>query len=840
MMPTRREETRSETPSATPLRQETAQGVVARVGHAHIVGLGGIGTSAIAQWLQRMGWTVTGVDRAGSSITEALARVGIAVEQENVEQCPSGTSLLVYSGAVPSEHPLRTTARAAGIREISYAELLGALTRPYRTIGVSGSHGKSTTTALVGLLLEAASKDPTVVIGTRVPQWEQYGVGNYRPGHSDVAVVEADEYGKHFLELVPEVALVTSLDHDHVDEFPTSVDYQAAFEQFVQRVSPGGTIVLCAEDPATLALRSALSPRQHVLTYGVGNIAAHADVHATEPQSADGVQTFRVTVRGQDWGVFTLRIPGRHVVLDAVGALAATLTFGVSPDTARRAFEAFQGTWRRFERVGQLNGAPVISDYAHHPTEVRALAAAARQGFPDRRLIIAFQPHHHARTIAFQPQFIDALRGFDAVVLAEVYDVAGREHAQRTSTRAWADTLRAEGKDATYAAAFPELEAHLRNAVGPNDALFVVGAGDIDTVARRIAGPADSASALRSAHPVVGTLRIPSVDSELRLESSLSSANGGGTVPARTLDAPPGMGPSRRTGTQRVVIEERISLARYSTLHVGGEARYFTRVTTLPELREALTWATEQGVPWFILGGGSNFFCRQEGFPGLVIKMENRDIAIDDNELTVDAGAITRLAVTHGVRQGLRGMERLAGIPGTIGGAVRGNAGAFGMETKDRLARVHVLRRSAAGWEEDMLPREDLTFEYRGSTFKRDPTFAVVWRATFALERGDVAEGERLVNEDLMARRAKQPYEFPSVGSVFRNPSSERPAGALIEAAGLKGHRVGSAEVSTKHANFIVNRGGATAADVSALVAEIQRRVFETSGVSLTPEIFPL
>lgn len=832
MMPTRPEESRSDTPPSTEVREDTSlrpQGFEGQVRHAHIVGLGGIGTSAIAQWLKRTGWTVTGVDRSRSSVTEALTRVGISVESENVSQCPRSTSLLVYSGAVPFEHPLRRAAAVAGIHEVSYAELLGELTKSYRTVGVAGSHGKSTTTALIGLLLETAKQDPTVVLGTRVPQWEEYGVGNYRPGSSNIAVVEADEYGKHFLHLTPEVAVVTSVDHDHVDEFPTADEYRGVFEQYVKCVVPGGTVVLCAEDPATLALRAFIPPDQRVLTYGVGDVAAHADVHASEPQRVDGSQTFRVTVQERDWGIFTLCIPGRHVVLDAMAAIAAVLSFEVSPDTARRALEAFRGTWRRFERVGELNGAPVISDYAHHPTEVQTLLAAARQGFPDRRIVIAFQPHHHARTAVFHAQFIEALRGFDAVALAEVYDVAGREDvSRRTSSRTWADVLRSGGKEAVYTATCADLEAHLRRTVGPNDVLFVVGAGDIDTVARRLVIPTAGPAALGPPSPAVArhTPDIP-FDSRTRARVSL-----GGALPSVL-----GLGshPVRHPQLQR--IEENISLARYSSLHVGGDGRYFTRVSTLTELHEVLLWATERGLPWFILGGGSNFFCRQEGFPGLVIKMENRNIAIGHGELTADAGAITRLAVTQAVRQGLRGMERLAGIPGTIGGAVRGNAGAFGMETKDRLARVHVLRRSPRGWEEDILPKEQLTFAYRDSTFKRDPSLAVVWRATFSLERGDVAEGERLVNEDLAARRAKQPYEFPSVGSVFTNPSTDRPSGALVEVAGLKGYRIGGAEVSTKHANFIVNRGGATAADVSALIAEMQRRVFEASGISLVPEI---
>ncbi len=287
-----------------------------------------------------------------------------------------------------------------------------------------------------------------------------------------------------------------------------------------------------------------------------------------------------------------------------------------------------------------------------------------------------------------------------------------------------------------------------------------------------------------------------------------------------------------------------VPLSRYSTLHVGGAARSFVAVSTIEGLRAALCWSEERSLPWFILGGGANFFCRDDGFPGLVIKMENRGITIpnrdrrqEKGEITADAGVLTRMLVLKAVDQGLRGIEHLAGIPGTIGGAVRGNAGAFGMEIKDRLARVHVLRRTAREWAEDIVPLEQLSFAYRDSTFKREPGTYVVWSATVALPVGDKAEGERLVAEDLALRKTKQPYEFPSVGSIFKNPSPDRTAGRVIEAAGLKGVRVGGAEVSTKHANFIVNRGGATATDVRSLIQQIKDRVFDTSGVHLEEEI---
>lgn len=295
-----------------------------------------------------------------------------------------------------------------------------------------------------------------------------------------------------------------------------------------------------------------------------------------------------------------------------------------------------------------------------------------------------------------------------------------------------------------------------------------------------------------------------------------------------------------------MTVEEHVSLGPYSTLHVGGPARFFVRVTSLSNLKEALSWAEDRAVPWFILGGGANFFCRDEGFPGLVVKMENRGLTWGGSqekraaEMTAEAGVVTRLAVLDAARRGLRGMEHLAGIPGTVGGAVRGNAGAFGMETKDQLLCVRVLTRTSEGWKEDVFPKEVLRFAYRDSTFKKETGKYVIWSATFGLDVGDRAACERRVEEDLRLRKERQPYEFPSVGSIFKNPSPDRTAGMLVEAAGLKGTRIGGAEVSTKHANFVVNRGSATATDVLSLIAEIRKRVFACSGVLLEEEIHVL
>jgi len=284
-------------------------------------------------------------------------------------------------------------------------------------------------------------------------------------------------------------------------------------------------------------------------------------------------------------------------------------------------------------------------------------------------------------------------------------------------------------------------------------------------------------------------------------------------------------------------IEENVILSKYCTWHVGGPARYFVKVSKIEDLQEALLWASNNKMEFFILGGGSNTLFSDTGFSGLVIKIDCRKIDIEENELRAEAGAIMKVAVLHAAEEGLGGIEHLAGIPGTVGGMVRGNAGALGTEIKDRLLRVKVLHKNESGWQIETIDRKDIFFAYRESTFKREKGSYIIWEAFFKLDKSNKEEIIKLVNDDLRIRKERQPYDFPSAGSVFKNPSAERSAGMLIEESGCKGMNVGGAFVSEKHANFIVNKGGATSSDILGLIKDIKKRVLEKTGVTLEEEV---
>lgn len=306
-----------------------------------------------------------------------------------------------------------------------------------------------------------------------------------------------------------------------------------------------------------------------------------------------------------------------------------------------------------------------------------------------------------------------------------------------------------------------------------------------------------------------------------------------------------------------MTIQKNIPLSKYTSLHVGGPARYLAAVKNDEEVREAVQFAHEKQLPFFVLGKGSNTIFSDVGYAGVVILMQDRTITVEGNKLTAAAGVFMRPLVNKALEHGLRGLEELAGIPGTIGGAVRGNAGTWNTEIKDVIESIELLmpasdstspylrRGRPPSWRAGEVPYEvtklstsACNFSYRHSIFKHHPDW-IILRATFNLRLGDAEEGKRIVAKDLADRHTKQPYDAPSAGSIFKNPDKANKifSGKLIEDVGLKGLTIGGAKISDKHGNFIVNTGTATSADVLALIKKIQAEVLAKHHVKLDPEV---
>lgn len=448
----------------------------------HFIGIGGIGTSAIAKLFLTLGKKVSGSDVAESDITRDLEKYGAEIFLGHAtEQVPKDADLMIYSAAIQELNPERRQAKKLGIHELSYPQFLGEISKQYKTIAVSGTNGKSTTTAMLGLILEAARIDPTIIVGSLVPGFE---IGNLRVGKSEYFVVEACEYRANILNIDPAMIVLTNIEEDHLDFYRDLGHIRETFQIFVDKMKGRGLVVWNADDPETQKLTMDKS-----VTYGMQQPAVYA---ATGRRVEEGKQ-FVMISQGEDvLGELALQVPGAFNVMNALAAISAAMEIGVSFEVCAKTLAEFKGIWRRFERVGKFGGAEVISDYGHHPTSIRNTVEAAREFFPGRRIVLCFQPHQHSRTKELFNEFVQSLQTADVVVVPEIYKVVGRTEKEEKEISSRDIVERVKEMDASkeifYAANFEEVEFKLREIIKKDDILIIQGAGDVDVLARKLVG----------------------------------------------------------------------------------------------------------------------------------------------------------------------------------------------------------------------------------------------------------------------------------------------------------------------------------------------------------------
>jgi len=450
----------------------------------HCIGIGGIGISAVAKLLAARGVKVFGSDETESEITRDAATAGISVLiGHRAENVSSEISAVIYSEAVPFDNPERVAARERGIPELAGAEVIGALTGEMRAIAVSGTNGKSTTTAILGLILEAAGWDPTVIVGSKV---KSFPLGNVRVGKSDWLVLEADEYRAKFLNYSPEAIVVTNIEEDHLDFYHGIRDITEAFQKFVSRARPGGLVCLNADDAASNDISCDAGSGCRLATFGMETPADYLARNLRVEQGSQRFDILRTSGHEERLGEYTLRIPGRFNVMNALAAASCALELGIGPEIIRGVLEKFPGIWRRFEVVGEREGATIVSDYGHHPTAIRGTLSAAREFYPGRRIVLVFQPHHHRRTRALFDQFAESFKGADLTILADVYDVAGREEGDRVPTDELVAAAKKEGAAVLCGGSLDATRKVVEEQARPGDVVIIMGAGDIDTIARHL------------------------------------------------------------------------------------------------------------------------------------------------------------------------------------------------------------------------------------------------------------------------------------------------------------------------------------------------------------------
>jgi UDP-N-acetylmuramate--alanine ligase len=436
----------------------------------HLVGIGGIGMSGIAEVLLTLGYSVSGSDTKPSTITERLQNLGATIYEGHQASNADGAHVVVTSSAVKADNPEVIEAHKMKIPVIPRAEMLAELMRLKYGIAVAGAHGKTTTTSIVASVLAAAHLDPTFVIGGKV---NQAGT-TARLGKGEYFVVEADESDRSFLMLAPVVSVVTTIDREHLDQYSSLEDIQGAFIQFVNRVPFYGAAILCIDEPNVQAIIP--SVKRPIITYGT---SSQADLVISDVKLEGLLSEFRLTYRGEDLGLFQLtHPPGMHNVRNAAAAAAVALYLNVPADLIREGLVKFTGVGRRFDIKGVVNDITVVDDYGHHPVEIRATLEAAR-GCKFNRLLVLFQPHRYSRTQHLWDDFCRAFNQADILVLLDIY-AASEAPIPGVTSEALAQAIREAGhKNVHYFRSMQEGIEYLLKQARPGDAILTIGAGNI-------------------------------------------------------------------------------------------------------------------------------------------------------------------------------------------------------------------------------------------------------------------------------------------------------------------------------------------------------------------------
>ncbi|MFA5128705.1 MAG: UDP-N-acetylmuramate--L-alanine ligase [Patescibacteria group bacterium] len=437
----------------------------------YFIGIKGVGMTAIAQVFKLRGAEVTGSDTHEKFFTdEVLAKNGIKFYEgfDAKNLAAEKPDLVIYSTAYTEENPELAAARKSGVAILSYPEALGQILKEGFGIAISGTHGKTTTTAMLGFVLRELGADPTVIVGSAVPQLG----GNARAGGGKYVVIEADEYQNKFLYFDPRAIILTSAEYDHPDFFKTPEEYNDAFRKFVEKIPVDGFLVACGDDKSVLEISK--SAKCKIISYGL----TAGDWRAENILARVCGMEFEVLEYGESHGIFKIQLFGNHNVANALAVIATARELGFDLEKIREALEKFSGAVRRFEIKAEAGGVLVIDDYGHHPTEIKVTLEAARQKYPGRRIWCVFHPHTFTRTKALLSDFAKSFGAVDKTIVIDIYGSA-REVAGGVSSGELVELIKKEGKDALYISTISEAAEFLAKEVKSGDVVITMGAGDV-------------------------------------------------------------------------------------------------------------------------------------------------------------------------------------------------------------------------------------------------------------------------------------------------------------------------------------------------------------------------
>jgi UDP-N-acetylmuramate--alanine ligase len=679
------------------------QGAPLRV---HLIGVAGSGMSGLASLLLGMGHNVSGCDRVTSAETERLQRAGLSFSSPHNAHSVADADVVVYSSAIRDENVALAAAREVGITTVRRAECLAAILATKDGIVISGTHGKTTTSAMSAHVLRRGAVHPSHYVGAEIPvlgtnaHWDEQG---------ELMVAEGDESDGTLALYQPKHAVVLNVEEEHLD-FYSGIDHiKEVFTTLLDRTS--GTVIYCGECPVASEL---CGSRENSISYGWGA----TDYVAENIKEQGGIVAFDVIHQGENLGRVELGVPGRHNALNALASIALAAVCGVSFNDASRALATFAGARRRFETKYLSSRLRVIDDYGHHPTELAATLQTARSLAP-KRIVVLFQPHRFSRTQKLADDFGRVLQVADRVFVTDIYP-ASELPIDGVSGQTIVDAMKAHGNiQAEVVGAVSQAHYAVGNALKEGDMLITLGAGNVHEAGTKI------------------------VRDQVVLEDLLGECG---------------------DGDAKVDLYE--PMRKHTTMLVGGPAQFWVEPQTHDCFARAVKYCRDRGIPVRVIGRGSNLLVRDGGIRGVLIHPSKGvfgEVTVDGNTVTAGAGVRFKKLASVAQKAGLTGFEWMEGIPGNVGGGLRMNAGAMGTETFDQVVEVTFLDEDG---EIRTRNRDEIEAHYRNVPELRR-SFAL--RASYKGEPADPGAIQQKMVASMGKRRSSQPLAA-SAGCVFKNP----------------------------------------------------------------------
>ena len=747
-----------------------------------LIGVAGSGMSGLALLLLALGHKVSGSDKATTVETDRLQKLGLQFFHGHSEREVEDCDMVIYSSAIKPGNVAYEAAYKGGIPLVRRAEALAAVMANKKGVVVGGTHGKTTTSALTAHVLRQGGMKPSHYVGAEIPI---LGSNAHWDTEGELFVAEGDESDGTIVNFHPQHSIILNIEPEHLDFYDGIEAIKAVFRQLLSQTP--GYWVHCAEDPVA---REVCGGAENSISYGWSREHDFsANILAMKPDHSD----FEVYHKDQLLGVATLGIPGKHNVSNALAAIALATKLGVAFESIQHALKTFRGARRRFEIRHSGERFTVVDDYGHHPSEIAATLATAK-GLQPKRIVCVFQPHRYSRTQLLKKEFGASFDDVDELFVTDVY-AASEKPLPGVSGNTIVEEVREHDKARGVvrpAASFQFTPTMLLsrdkvgNALRPGDLLITLGAGNVHEVGRCIAKDL----------PVLEKLW------------SILEANGGGLA---KLYEP---------------------MNRHTTFLIGGPAQYWVEPHTVAGFAEIVKHLRSASVPIRVIGRGSNLLVKDGGIRGAVIhpsKGEFEEVRVVDGQLVCGVGARLKKIASAARNAGIGGLEWMEGVPGNLGGAIRMNAGAMGLEMADNLVSVRFIAADGSVQEK---PLSEIQHQYRSiAEFEERYIVGAVLKGKPATQ----AEIDAGLEASRVKRRTSQPIGA-SAGCMFKNPQLCG-AGKLVDELGLKGRRSGKVVVSEVHGNFFVNEGGATAREVLDLVAEIKEVAQRERGVQLEMEV---